>query len=78
MILRGVYKVTETENLLLLKLQKGMERLVNKYAPVATEYHLTKMSELLALIEKACNEGNAFIVQPEYCGYFVVIWQDAL
>lgn len=42
---------------------------------LSTEYHIGSLDQLKDLIEKALIEGNSIMVQPEYCGYFVLVWE---
>ena len=66
------------EALNLPKLQASIERLVNRkdYYNLITEHHLHSLDQLLSLTERACFEGNSILIQPEYCGYRILIWKE--
>jgi len=56
------------------KLEKSVDRLINKYAGLMTEYHVTA-PELLSLIERSSQEGLNMIILREYLGYLVLVWK---
>jgi hypothetical protein len=57
------------------KVDAGIERLVNKYGGIMTEYHVTTLDKLKDIIERAYNERLDMIIQREYCGYVVEVWK---
>jgi len=63
------------ESFLLPKLEKSLERLVNKYYPIMTEYHVESLTELLAIAERAYNEHLNMVFCPENNGYLILIWK---
>ena len=66
------------EALKLPKLRASIDRLINRgeYEHLFSEHHLQDMYALLSLVEKASLEGNALLIQHEYPGYCVIIWND--
>ena len=56
------------------KLEKSVERLINKYANLMTEYHVDE-SRLLPLVERSSQEGLNMIILEEYLGYLVLVWK---
>jgi hypothetical protein len=65
------------EALELPKFKASLDRLLNKpaYDFILATHHISR-EELQPLVDKAISEGNAVLVQREYCGYFVVLWKD--
>jgi len=63
------------EALELPKLEKSVDRLINKYASLMTEYHVTEL-ELLPLIEHASQEKLNMMILREYLGYLVLVWKE--
>ena len=57
------------------KLDSSIERLVNKYGDIMTEYHVTTIDELKGVIERVYNERLDMIILREYCGYVVEVWK---
>ena len=64
------------EALLEPKLERSLANFLNKYESIMTGHHVHNISELIALTEQACLEGNDLIIQPEYCGYLVMVWRN--
>jgi len=62
------------EALNLPKLDKSVERLINKYADLMTEYHIDE-SKLLPFVERSSQEGLNMIILEEYLGYLVLVWK---
>jgi len=62
------------EALGLPKLEKSVYRLINKYASLMTEYHVTE-AKLLPLIERSSQEGLNVIILREYLEYLVLVWK---
>lgn len=65
------------EALLLPKFEKSLERLMNRkeYETLLVCHH-TDSEGLIPLVDKATTEGNAVIIQREYCGYRVIVWRN--
>ena len=57
------------------KFKASLDRLVNKYDFILSTHSITQ-EELPQFIDKAVREGNAILVQREYCGYMVILWKD--
>ena len=62
------------EVLRLPKLEKSVNRLIDKYADLMTEYHVAE-SELLPLIERSSQERLNMLILREYLGYLVLVWK---
>lgn len=59
------------------KFKASLERLLTKKAyDLILSVHHKDPENLAQFIEKAVSEGNAVLVQHEYCGYMVVLWKD--
>ena len=56
------------------KLEKSVNRLIDKYADLMTEYHVAE-SELLPLIERSSQERLNMLILREYLGYLVLVWK---
>ena len=59
------------------RFKASLDRLLNKkaYDFVLSTHSITR-EELSQFVEKALGEGNAVLLQREYCGYMAVIWKD--
>lgn len=59
------------------KFKKSLDRLLNEraYEFILSTHSITQ-EELPRFIEKAISEGNAILIQREYCGYMVILWKD--
>lgn len=66
-----------TEALQLPKFKASLDRLLNRrnYDSILST-HSIDQKDLLQFTEKAISEGNAVLIQREYCGYMVIIWRD--
>lgn len=72
-----IEELRHNEAIELPKFQVSLDRLLNKksYDFILSAHSVTK-EELPCFIERAVTEGNAILVQREYCGYMVVVWKD--
>lgn len=73
----GIEALCINEAVELPKFKAGLGRLLNKkaYDYILVTHSLTQQG-LSSFIEKAIEEGNAVLIQREYCGYMVVLWKD--
>ena len=67
-------QVRYLEALELSKLEKSVNRLINKYTNLMTEYHVAE-SELLPFIKRSSQERLNMIIIREYLGYLVLVWR---
>ncbi len=58
------------------KFKKSLNRLLNRrdYDQILT-CHSIPSEDLPAFIQQSLNEGNAILIEPEYCGYCVTVWK---
>lgn len=67
----------DDEALNLPKLRDALGKLFNQkaFVYILCEEHVFP-EELLSFCQKAVEEGNAFCVQREFNGYYVLLWKD--
>ena len=59
------------------KFKASLDRLLNKKAyDFILSVHSVTREDLPQFIDKAIGEGNAVLIQREYCGYMVILWKD--
>ena len=73
----NIISLQYVEAIELPKFKLSLDRLLNKrnYDPLLTT-HSIDPEDLSAFVEKAVSEGNAVLIQREYCGYMVILWRD--
>ena len=59
------------------KFKASLDRLLNRkeFEFILTTHHLN-IEGLPPFIDKAISEGNAILIEKEYCGYNVALWKD--
>ena len=59
------------------RFKASLDRLLNKraYDFILTTHSVTA-EDLPQFIDKAISEGNAVLIQREYCAYMVILWRD--
>ena len=59
------------------RFKASLDRLLNKKAyDFLFATHSVTAEDLPRFIDKAISEGNAVLIQREYCGYMVILWRD--
>ena len=59
------------------KFKESLDRVLNKTAfNFLLSTHSVTTEELPLFIEKAIREGNAVLIEREFCGSLVTLWRD--
>ena len=77
MMVSDIEALRYNEALQLPKFKASLDRLLNKKSyDWILDCHSITAEDLSQFVDKAISEGNAILIQREYCGYMVTLWED--